>query len=95
MIQRHEREMGISHQEFYRLIPVALKNIDYKISNGQINASFAGGNIQIKPGSEHERKIGSLVLPVLHVVITFTDITSDESEQFLTIFSRAYQRGGG
>ncbi len=95
MIQRHEQEMSISHQEFYRLLPFALKDIDYEISNGQINLSYADGNIQIKPGVEHERKIASLVLPVLHVIFIFTDISSEDNAQFLASFSRAYQRGGG
>ena len=95
MIQRHEREMSISQQDFYRLLPFALRDIDYEISNDQINASYGDGNIQIKPGIEHERKIASLVLPVLHVVIIFTDISPEDSEQFLADFSRAYQRGGG
>jgi hypothetical protein len=95
MIKHHEQEMSISQQDFYRLLPSALRNTEYKIKNNQINASYCGGSIQINPGSEHKRKIGALVLPVLYVVITFIDITSDESTQFLTSFSRAYQRGGG
>jgi hypothetical protein len=95
MIQGHEQEMSISHQEFYRLLPFALRDVDYDISNNQINASYGDGNIQIKPGLEHERKIASLVLPVLHVEFIFTDITPVDITQFLDIFNRAYHRGGG
>jgi len=96
MIQRHEREMSISHQDFYRLLPIALKNIDYEISNdNQINLSYAGGKLQIAPGNEHKRKIASLELPVLLVVFTFVDIPEDDISLFFTNFSRTYQRGGG
>lgn len=90
-----KREMSISHQEFYRLLPAALRNIEYQIDNDQISASYSSGKIQISPGVEHIRKIGSLVLPVLHVVMTFTNISSEEIEQFLADFSKTYQRGGG
>jgi hypothetical protein len=119
MIQRYEREMSISHKDFYRLLPMALKNIDYEIMHPgtglsspsasgdrlkpvpntyddiKINGCYAGGNIQIIPGSEHKRKIASLELPVLYLVFIFTDISSEDILQFFTDFSRAYQRGGG
>ncbi|HIM08222.1 MAG: hypothetical protein ABGY08_13570 [Gammaproteobacteria bacterium] len=93
---RYEREMSISHKDFYRLLPIALRNIDYEIiDNEQICLLYAGGNIQIIPGIEHKRKIASLVLPVLHVVFLFSDISLEDIEQFFSGFSRVYQRGGG
>jgi hypothetical protein len=96
MIQRYEREMSISHQDFYRLLPIALKNIEYEIvNNNQINAVYAGGKIEILPGKEHKRKIASLELPVLYIVFTFKDISAKDIQQFFDEFSRVYQRGGG
>ncbi|GEM_PF-1109405 len=109
MIQRHEWEMSISHEDFYRLLPKALKNVDYEVmypdadlsqplqdySEAQINGHYASGNIQIIPGSEHKRKIASLELPVLHLIFIFTDISSKDITQFFADFGRAYQRGGG
>jgi len=93
--QRYEQEMSISHQEFYRLLPLALKNADFVIDNNQINVSYGGGSILIKPGNEDKRKIASLVLPVLHVAFVFTAIPAADVTQFLTDFSRVYHRGGG
>lgn len=93
--KQHRREMTISLKEFYRLLPFALKDIDFKISNNEISMSYADGNILIKPGIEYERKIASLVLPVLYVEFFFTNITDSELKQFYEIFDRAYQRGGG
>lgn len=88
--------MSISHQDFYRLLPIALKNVDYKISNDdQINVLFANGKIEVIPGIEHKRKIGSLELPVLYVVFTFIDLSPEDVSLFLANFSRTYQRGGG
>ncbi|MBL1142397.1 MAG: hypothetical protein HND53_10235 [Proteobacteria bacterium] len=96
MIERFEREMGISNKEFYRLLPQALKNMDYEIINDNlINANYAGGKIEIEHGVEQKRKIASLELPVLHVTFTFADISPDNIELFNTKFSQVYQRGGG
>ena len=87
--------MTISLKEFYRLLPFALKDIDFKISNNEISMSYADGKIFIKPGMEHERKIASLVLPVLHVEFYFSNISNEALKQFYEAFDRAYQRGGG
>lgn len=95
MGEQHKREMTISLKEFYRLLPFALKDIDFKISNNEISMSYADGNIEIKPGIEHERKIASLVLPVLYVEFFFSNISNAELKQFYQVFDRAYQRGGG
>jgi hypothetical protein len=91
----HHQEMSISHNDFYRLLPIALKNLRYEVVDGLINISYVNGNIEINPGREHNRKIASLILPVLHVNFTFTNIISDDIEQFLANFNRTYQRGGG
>jgi len=32
---RYEREMSISHKDFYRLLPIALRNIDYEIIDNE------------------------------------------------------------
>lgn len=96
MNHRYEREMSISLQDFYRLLPIALNGIDYEvIKNEQINLVYAGGKVQIFPGIEHKRKIASLELPVLHIIIIFTDISSIDITQFFSVFNRTYQRGGG
>lgn len=91
----HKREMTISHKEFYRLLPYALKNTDFEILNNQITVSYSDGRITIKPGIEYERKIASLVLPVLHVEFIFLNLSEDAIKQFYNFFDRAYQRGGG
>jgi hypothetical protein len=91
----HHQEMSISHNDFYRLLPIALKNLRYEVTNGVINFSYENGNIEINPGKEQNRKIASLILPVLHVNFTFTNITPGDKEQFLVNFNQTYQRGGG
>lgn len=95
MIQHYEREMSISLKDFYRLLPIALNDMDYHIVNDEILFKYGNGQVQITPGIEQERKIASLVLPVLYVVFTFSNNSSEEIAQFFADFSRVYQRGGG
>ena len=91
----HKREMTISLKEFYRLLPYALKNAEFEILNNQITVAYGDGRITIKPGIEHERKIASLSLPVLHVEFIFSNMPKEAIEKFYLFFDRAYQRGGG
>ena len=95
MDEQYKREMTISLKEFYRLLPFALRDVDFKITNNEISMPYADGNILIKPGVEYQRKIASLVLPVLHVEFSFSNISSEVIKQFYEDFDRAYQRGGG
>ncbi len=96
MIQRFKREMSISLKEFNRLLPIAFKNIKYEVSNdNQIKADYGSGKILIETGTEQERKIASLVLPVLHVVFIFTNLSSENVDDFLANFDKTYHRGGG
>ncbi len=88
--------MSISLKEFHRLLPIAFKNINYEVSNdNQIKANYGSGKILIETGIEQERKIASLVLPVLHVVFMFTNIPPEDVDDFLANFDKTYHRGGG
>jgi hypothetical protein len=96
MTQRYEKEMSISRQDFFRLIPITFKNIEYEIiDHHQINAFYAGGKIEIIPGREQKRKIASLELPMLFVTFIFTSVSSEDITSFFNNFNRVYQRGGG
>ena len=87
--------MTISHVEFFRLLPIALTNLDYQIEKDRIEIQLDSGTIQIVPGDEQQRKIASLVLPVLHVRFQFESISEESKTSFLNNFSKTYQRGGG
>ncbi len=88
--------MSISLKEFHRLLPIAFKKIKYEVSNhNQIKANYGFGKILIETGIEQERKIASLVLPVLHVVFMFTNIPPEDVDDFLANFDKTYHRGGG
>lgn len=87
--------MGISYKDFLRLLPIALKNIEYQLVERLITFEYKSGNIDIELGPERERKIASLVLPTMNIVFKFSDLTPNEITEFLEKFDRTYQRGGG
>lgn len=95
MIHRYEREMTISQKDFYRLLPFALKNFEYSISDNIIYISKGKLIIEIHPGQEYSRSIASLKLPVLKVVFIFKKVSDEDVVAFLNNFSRVYQKGGG
>ena len=67
-----QKQMGITHAEFMRLLPRALGSEDYKV-NGKIidfspklDASF---NIQL--GAESVRQIALMKMPTTPITLTF------------------------
>ena len=89
------REMAITHAEFFRLLPAALRSLVYKTSGNIIHISEGVKTITIELGEESSRKIASLSLPVTKLSIRFTGYSDLDTDAFLRQFERAYQKGGG
>ncbi len=90
-----KREMSISLNEFYRLLPIALRDHTYDVKNDKISFNYENGSIRINITKKTERKIASLVLPVIHISFEFSNVRTDSIDQFMSEFSQAYLRGGG
>ena len=93
MENRVEIEMSISLKDFYRLLPIALKNYDFQIKNNIINID--NGKIEIRPGVEKTRSIASLKFPILKVLFLFLENVNEDKNSFMENFRRVYQKGGG
>ena len=89
------KEMTSSLNEFFRLIPKALIDIEYAISDNKVKFSYEGGQICIDPGEEKVKQIASLKMPLLHVNFHFDSVSEDNTALFLDHFFKVYQRGGG
>lgn len=89
------REMAITHSEFFRLLPAAVKHLTYKITGNVIDIREGTRTVSIELGDESSRKISSLSLPVTKLNISFTGFSEKDTEAFLRQFDRAYQKGGG
>jgi len=91
----YEREMTITHKEFLRLLPKALRDRAYSQNGNEITISFENQSILINLSAQSIRKIASLELPVTTIRIELVGFEEDESVNFMSRFDLAYQKGGG
>lgn len=95
MVNTIEREMTITHADFFRLLPKVLADYQYRISGQTIYIKYLSGNVTIQLKPETTRKIGNLELPVTHITFQFENIATDQMQIFFEKFNRSYQKGGG
>lgn len=92
---RIEREMGLDHADFWRLLPRAAGSNRWQAHADRVEIEVAGGRIEIVLGPERTRKIALLALPVTPVTISWHAVAAAEFRRFLDAFDREFQRGGG
>lgn len=90
-----QREMTITHDDFFRLLPKALENRVFEIIGDTVLVKFNVGTLTIKLEAESVRTIGSLTLPISSVTFSFENIAGDECLSFFKDFDLAFQKGGG
>ena len=95
MTETLEREMTISHSDFFRTLPKALNLYPYKREENVIKVSLDGGEISIILSEERHRQIASLSLPVTDVTFQLKDVAESTKSKFFEQFDRSYHRGGG
>ena len=89
------QQMGITHRDFFRLLPTALGTDGFTVDGPTAVCEFDGKRVAISLGPEGERRIALLSIPTADVTITLSGFDEAEREKFMTTFDRAYQRGGG
>jgi hypothetical protein len=90
-----QREMTITHTDFFRILPKAINHQEYVMTDNQISVSVPMGSIKIKLSPEKHRVIGSLRLPVTNVEIEFDGFSVQQTEQFFQQFDLSFHKGGG
>jgi len=93
--RRREREMGVSHADFFRLLPRAMGDIPYSIDGLVVRAQIDSGEIEINLGPEQVRRIALLAIPYCHVGFRYSNLSEEQIESFDAAFYLAFQRGGG
>jgi len=91
------KQMGITHAEFIRLLPRALKTHHFMVhDNTTIRVEGGHGkHIDIELGPEAMRQIALMRIATTDVTLSFTGYSETERQVFLEQFDRAYHRGGG
>ena len=90
-----EKEMAVTHTDFYRLLPNVLRGEDITVEGTRVRIEGTAGTWTIDLGLEGERRIALLVVPRTSVTLTFEDYSTENREDALKRFDRAFQRGGG
>ncbi len=89
------KEMGITHEEFFRNIPRVFGTADVALKNHGVTLIQPGKVLEIGISEQSERRIALIVLPITVVTLTFKGYSEVEVSTFVETFDRAFQRGGG
>ncbi|MGR9108698.1 MAG: hypothetical protein ACU843_17405 [Gammaproteobacteria bacterium] len=89
------REMGLGHEEFFRILPLAIEKRPWSIDHDRISIADPRGTVEIKIYPETARKIGALRLPVTVLEISFQGFECAEITKFMQRFDLGFRRGGG
>jgi hypothetical protein len=87
--------MTISHADFFRTLPAALGNGEYKMHGREVTAERGSKKLRISLSPESTRAFGPIPLPVTHIELDFDGYSVEEREKFLEHFNNCYRRGGG
>lgn len=91
----YHREMGLTHADFWRLLPRAMGEHRYEVRDDAVYADVHDGTLEITLGPTQERRIASLSLPYSVVSFTFSGVLEAQQQAFKSHFDLHFRRGGG
>lgn len=94
-VVRVDKEMTISHRDFFRILPGALETDGFRVDGNCVTAGEGSRRLEIIVSPETQRRIALLTLPVTRVSLEFVGYEAEEAAAALSRFDRAFQRGGG
>jgi len=91
-----EKEMGITHKDFYAELPNLLNDTPYRQCEDIIKFERNGKKIEIILGPERVRELGpSFRLPVTPITLQFFEFSKEEIGDFIRLFNLKFMKGGG
>lgn len=91
----YSREMGLTHADFWRLLPRAMGNHSYAVVGNRVLANVDNGKLEITIGPPLERRIALMCIPYSVVSFTFDGVSEAQQKAFKAHFDLHFQRGGG
>ncbi|MBT3172755.1 MAG: hypothetical protein HOM52_01890 [Rhodospirillaceae bacterium] len=88
-----DKEMGITHADFVRLLTRAVGHDDFNLVDGKISVSDGPRKLEITLSEESERRIALVALPVTFVRFALTGY--DDAANEMARIDLHFQRGGG
>jgi hypothetical protein len=89
------KEMGLSHQDFFRTIASALGTDQFERGDAWVLLTIGDLILNIKLGEESERRIASMVVPKTMVTLSFKNYTQAQVDFAIKRFNMVFKRGGG
>ena len=89
------KDMGITHAEFFRLLPRAFGTEAYSRHGDRVVVEDGNRRLEITLGPEATRQIALLRLPRTALTLSFSGYSDDDRAAALALFDRAFQRAGG
>lgn len=90
-----EKEMAVTHGDFFRTLPRALGTSAYRKTGAKVTHTDGKKRLEITLGPERTRRIAQLSVPVTDVTLEFSGYTDAEADAALKLFDRMFQKGGG
>lgn len=91
-----EKEMGLTHKDFFSVLPDLLAGIPYEQCDDTIRFRLHDKQVEIMLAPEGVREVGrSFRLPVTLVTLRFYGFTDKERNDFVRRFNMKYMKGGG
>jgi len=90
--------MGYTHGDVFRLLPAALGNRTYSISDTTISdttivCEIGEGSLTITLGPEGKRELGLVVIPKTEIVFEFENLSESQCREFLEYFDLRFMKG--
>lgn len=92
---KYARDMGLTHADFFRLLPAAMGPHTYRIKGSTVLGEISNGTVEIHLGEQQERRIALMCIPFATVSFVFRGVTKEQQEAFKANFDLRFQRGGG
>ena len=92
---QYARDMGLTHADFFRLLPAAMGPHSYRIEGHTVYGDVHDGTVEIHIGEEQERRIALMRIPFARVSFLFRGVSKEQQEAFKANFDLRFQRGGG
>lgn len=89
------KEMGISHAEFFRVLPKLLQGVESETEGNRVRIHEDGGSVEIVLGPEQVRSLGLVRLPYTNVELIFHQLDEARRRAFVAEFELQFFRGGG
>ena len=94
---RFERDMGYSEQAFFRVLPSALGDYQYRKQGRQVLIDHPEHphRIRLEVTPLPDRRLGGFRIERIDVQFELLDMSAEERRAFMRRFDRRFQRGGG